>query len=122
MIKNLEIVDKVLADLKKVRGIETCAVASRDGLLIRAIQQEGQNLDSFVAMSATLFGAAETAIAMFGKGIPSRVIIESDRGRVIAIGAGPKALLIVIVSLDTGLELILLELEKAAKKVKELLI
>lgn len=121
MIKNLEIVDTVLADLKKVRGIETCAVASRDGLLIRDIPQKGQNLDSFVAMSATLFGAAETVIAMFGKGIPNRIIVESDRGRVIAIGAGPKALLIVIVSLEPELEMIRLELEKAAKKLNELM-
>ncbi|WAM22647.1 MAG: roadblock/LC7 domain-containing protein (plasmid) [Candidatus Methanoperedens sp.] len=122
MIDNVEIVDKVLADLKTVRGVEACAVASRDGLLIRAILQEGQKSESFAAMSATMFGAAETAATVLGTGIPSRVIVESDQGRLIAIGAGPKALLIVLVSLDTGLGLILLELEKAAIKLKELLI
>jgi predicted regulator of Ras-like GTPase activity (Roadblock/LC7/MglB family) len=71
-------------------------------------------------MSATMFGAAETAAAVLGKGIPSRVIVESDRGRLIAVGAGPKVLLIVLVSLDTGLGLILLELEEAATKLKVL--
>jgi hypothetical protein len=122
MIENVENVDKVLTDLKKVRGVEACAVASRDGLLIRAIlQEEGQNLDSFAAMSATMFGAAETATTVLGTGIPSRVIVDSDRGRVIEVSAGTKALLIVIVSLDTGLGLILLELETAAKKLKDLL-
>jgi predicted regulator of Ras-like GTPase activity (Roadblock/LC7/MglB family) len=122
MIENVEIIEKILADLKKVRGVEACAVASRDGLLIRAILQEGQSSESFAAMSATMFGAAETAATVLGKGIPSRVIVESDRGRLIAIGAGPKALLIVLVSLDTGLGLILVELEKAVIKLKELLL
>lgn len=121
MTDNVEIIDKILADLKKVRGVEACATVSRDGLLIRAILQEGQSSESFTAMSATMFGAAETATTVLGKGIPSRVIVESDRGRLIAVGAGPKALLIVLVSLDTGLGLILLELEKAAIKLKVLL-
>ncbi len=121
MTDNVEIIDKILVDLKKVRGVEACATVSRDGLLIRAILQEGQSSESFAAMSATMFGAAETATAVLGKGIPSRVIVESDRGRLIAVSAGPKALLIVLVSLDTGLGLILLELEKAAIKFKELL-
>jgi predicted regulator of Ras-like GTPase activity (Roadblock/LC7/MglB family) len=122
MIENVKIVDKVLADLNKVRGVEACAVASRDGLLIRAILQEGQSSESFAAMSTAMFGAAETATTLLGKGIPRRVIVESDRGLLIAAGAGPKALLIVIVSLDAELGLILLELEKAAIKLKELLI
>jgi predicted regulator of Ras-like GTPase activity (Roadblock/LC7/MglB family) len=59
---------------------------------------------------------------VLGKGIPSRVIVESDRGRLIAVGAGHRALLIVLVSLDTGMGLILIELETAAKKLKDLLI
>jgi len=122
MTDNVEIIDKILVDLKKVRGVEACATVSRDGLLIRAILQEGQSSESFAAMSATMFGAAETATTVLGKGIPSRVIVESDRGRLIAVRAGPKALLIVLVSLDTGLGLILLELEKAAIKLKVLLI
>jgi predicted regulator of Ras-like GTPase activity (Roadblock/LC7/MglB family) len=121
MTETVEIVDKILADLKKVIGVEACAVASRDGLLIRAILQEGQSSESFAAMSATMFGAAETAATVLGKGIPCRVIVESDRGRLIAVGAGPKALLIVLVSFDTGLGLILLELGNAAIKLKELL-
>jgi predicted regulator of Ras-like GTPase activity (Roadblock/LC7/MglB family) len=121
MTDAVEIVDKILADLNKVRGVEACAVASRDGLLIRAFLQEAQSSESFAAMSAIMFGAVETAATVLGKGIPRRVIVESDRGRLIAVGAGLKALLIVLVSLDTGLGLILLELEKAAIKLKELL-
>lgn len=121
MPDTIDMVDKILVDLKKVGGVEACAAASRDGLLIRGLLQKEQFAESIAAMSATMLGAAETATIEFGKGIPYRVIVESEQGRLIAAGAGPKALLIVIVNSDTGLGLILLELEKAAVKLKELL-
>lgn len=121
MPDTIDMVDKILADLKKVGGVEACAAASRDGLLIRGILQKEQLAESIAAMSATMLGAAETATIEFGKGIPHRVIVETDNGRLIAAGAGPKALLIVIVNSETGLGLVLLELEKAATKLKELL-
>ncbi|HEY9205073.1 MAG TPA: roadblock/LC7 domain-containing protein [Candidatus Methanoperedens sp.] len=117
----VDMVDKVLADLKKVGGVEACAAATRDGLLIRALMQQEQFAESFAAMSATMLGAAETATTELGKGVPNRVIVESDHGRLIAVGAGPKALLMVLVNSDTGLGLILLELEKSASKLKECL-
>ena len=121
MPDTIDMVDKILTDLKKAGGVEACAAASRDGLLIRAILQKEQFAESIAAMSATMLGAAETATLELGKGVPHRVIVESELGRLIAIGAGPKALLIVIVNSDTGLGLILMELEKAAGKLKELL-
>ena len=117
----VDMVDKILADLKKVGGVEACAAATRDGLLIRALMQQEQFAESFAAMSATMLGAAETATTELGKGVPNRVIVESDHGRLIAVGAGPKALLMVLVNSDTGLGLILLELEKSASKLKECL-
>ena len=121
MTDTIEMVDKLLVELKRSGGVEACAAVSRDGLLIRSSMQKEQFAESFAAMSATMLGAAETASTELGKGIPNRVIVESATGRLIAIGAGPKALLVVIVSPDAGLGLILLELDKAATKLKELL-
>ena len=121
MSDTVDMIDKILADLKKAGGVEACAAVSRDGLLIRSVMQKEQFAESFAAMSATMLGAAETATTELGKGVPHRVIAESENGRLIAVGGGPKALLVVIVSSDTGLGLILLELDKAATKLKELL-
>lgn len=121
MTDTIEMVDKLLADLKNMGGVEACAAASRDGLLIRAVMQKELFVESLAAMSATMLGAAETATTQVEKGIPNRVIVESDYGRLIVVGAGPKALLILLAGPDTGLGLILLELEKSAKKLKELL-
>jgi predicted regulator of Ras-like GTPase activity (Roadblock/LC7/MglB family) len=121
MSDTIGMVDKVLADLKNVGGVEACAVISRDGLFIHGILQKEQFVKTIAAMSATILGAAETAVRELGKGTPNRVIVESEQGRLIAVGAGTKALLVVIVNLDISLGLMLLELEKAAKKLKKLL-
>ena len=121
MPDTIDMVDKLLADLKNMGGVEACAAASRDGLLIRAIIQKELFVDSLAAMSATILGAAETATMQVEKGVPNRVIVETDYGRLVVVGAGPKALLIVLATTDTGLGLILLELEKSATKLKEIL-
>lgn len=121
MTDTIELIDKLISELKKAGGVEACAAVSRDGLLIRSSMQKEQFAESFAAMSATMLGAAETASTELGKGVPNRVIVESTQGRLIAVGAGPKALLVVIVNPEAGLGLILLELDKTAKKLKELL-
>lgn len=121
MPDTIDMVDKLLADLKNIGGVEACAAASRDGLLIRAVMQKELFVDSLAAMSATILGAAETATMQVEKGVPNRVIVETDYGRLVVVGAGPKALLILLAGQDTGLGLILLELEKSAMKLKEIL-
>ncbi|MDP2766065.1 MAG: roadblock/LC7 domain-containing protein [Candidatus Methanoperedens sp.] len=121
MDDTIDMVDKLLSDLKNTGGVEASIVASRDGLLIRANMPKEKFLYSLAAMSATMLGAAETATTLVEKGLPTRVIVESEYGRLIIVGAGTKALLIVLASTNTGLGLILLELEKSAKKLKEIL-
>ncbi|MDD5473245.1 MAG: roadblock/LC7 domain-containing protein [Candidatus Methanoperedens sp.] len=121
MSDTIELVDKLLADLKNIGGVEACIAASRDGLLIRATMEKEQLMDSLSAMSATMLGAAETAITQAEKGVPNRVIVESEHGKLVVVGAGSKALLIVLAAPNAGLGLILLELEKSAKKLKDIL-
>lgn len=117
----MEALDKVLTDLKKVGGVEASATVSRDGLLMKAIMPTGHHAETLAAMSATMLGVAETASTELGKGIPKRVIVESEHGKLIATGAGPKALLVVLTTSDADIGLTLPELEKASRIIKELL-
>lgn len=111
--------EKILNELLSLGGVEACAVASRDGLLIFSNAELKEHAETFAAMSATMLGAAETATTELGKGIPERIIVESNSGRIIAIGAGSKALLILMTEPEAGLGLILIEAAKAAEKIKE---
>ncbi|MCL7411036.1 MAG: roadblock/LC7 domain-containing protein [Methanosarcinaceae archaeon] len=123
MTDTINMLNKILDDTKKVGGVESAVIVSRDGLLITSNfpSSDSTRAETFAAMSATMLGAAETATTELGKGTPDRVIVESEHGKLIATGAGPKALLVVLTKLDAGLGLILVELEKAAEKIKKIL-
>ncbi len=116
-----EQLEKILKDLKTAGDIEASAIVSRDGLLIAADISQNVNAEAFAAMTATMLGAAETATSELGKGIPDRVIVEGREGKIIATGAGPKALLVVMTNPRANLGLVLLEMGKASEKIKELL-
>jgi hypothetical protein len=116
-----EILEKILRDLKSVGDIEVSAVVSRDGLLMASnIPQDVQG-ETFAAMSATMLGAAETAVSELQKGKPDKVIVESKEGKIIAKGAGPKALLVAMTDPSAGLGLVLVEMDKASNKVQGVL-
>ena len=112
---------KILSDLKQMGGITASSIASRDGLLVVSDMESESHAETFAAMSATMLGAAESATTELGKGIPDRVIVESDHGKLIAMGAGPKALIVILTEPDAGLGLILVELEKSVKKIKKIM-
>ncbi|MDI6902864.1 MAG: roadblock/LC7 domain-containing protein [Methanocellales archaeon] len=112
-----EMLEKELSDLKRVGNIEASAIISRDGLIMTS----DVHAETFAAMSATMLGAAETATAELRRGVPDRLIVEFKEGKIITTGAGPKALLVVMTSPEAGLGLILVEMERAADKIKGLL-
>ena len=117
----IEMLEKILNELNNIGGVEASAVASRDGLLICSNLSKKQSAETFVAMSATMMGAAETATVELGKGIPERIIVESKTGRIIGTGAGAKALLLVMTKPDAGLGLVLIEMTKASQKIKNIM-
>jgi predicted regulator of Ras-like GTPase activity (Roadblock/LC7/MglB family) len=115
-----EMLDKVLSDLINTGEIESSVIASRDGLLIASHMPHGDE-EVFAAMSATMLGAAETASTELERGVPDRLIVESNDGKLVAVGAGPKALVVALTPSDAGLGLVLVELDKAAEKIKNIL-
>ncbi len=116
-----EMLEKVLRDINNIGGVDASAIASRDGLLICSTISKKGHAETFVAMCATMIGAAETATTELGKGIPDRIIVESKSGKIIGAGAGPKAVLLVMTKPDAGLGLVLLEMTRVSEKIKQIL-
>ena len=121
MIKTYDLLNKIISELKNLGSIEACAITTRDGILLSSDMPEGVTAETFAAMSATMLGAAETVSMELSKGLPHKVVVESVDNIMICMGAGPKALLVVMAQPDVGLGLILVELEKAAAKIKEIM-
>lgn len=121
MTKTDQLLKKILLNLHNLGSIEASAVVSRDGLLISANLPEGVKAETFAAMAATMLGAAETATAELNKGLPKKMIVESKGGKLLCMGTGSRGLLIVMTTSDARLGLIMVELEKAGEKIKNII-
>lgn len=117
----IEMLEGILKEINKTGQIDESAIASRSGLLICSTLPEKQHVETLVAMSATMFGAAEIAATELGLDLLDRIVIESKNGKLIGTGAGPKALLLVMTKPDINLGLVLVEIQKASEKIKQVL-
>ncbi|UCF09107.1 MAG: roadblock/LC7 domain-containing protein [Thermoplasmata archaeon] len=115
----VEELKSILSDLKKKNKIEICAVVSRNGIPLAYELPEEAHIDAFSTLSATILGASEVIYSGLGKQAPSRVLIEANGTNYIAMGVGPKALLVVMGATKTP------DLKKniktAATKIEEVL-
>ena len=121
MVALSERLDEVLKDLKNVDGIESAAIATRDGLLIAANTLSGTHPETFAAMSATMLEAAEIATSTLNNGSINRIIVESGDCRIVALGSGSKSFVAVLTSANSGIGLILVELENGSRRINEIL-
>lgn len=115
------LIEEVLRELKNIGGVDASAVVTRDGLLVASDISGGVDAETFAAMSASMVGAAETAMSEVKAGNPSRVIVESETAKIVSLGAGPTALLIVLTRRDAPLGLVLLKMGETARKVSSLI-
>ncbi len=114
-----EIYSNILQDLKKVEGVKMLALGSRDGFLIG--EHANDETEMLTLMSATVLRAAETATNKLENAGANRVIVDYNGGKLIAASAGQKALISVMVAQDASLDPIIIELERTAWKIKEIL-
>ena len=110
---------KILQNLRKIGQVVGSSIISTDGLLIASDLGGGIEADTFAAMSAAMLGAAETAASELKQGSIRQVIVEAEEGKIIAISAGEKAILVILAKPELKLGLALLELGKASNKISE---
>jgi predicted regulator of Ras-like GTPase activity (Roadblock/LC7/MglB family) len=93
-------IDEILDDLhKEMPSVYEATVVSRSGMHIAGDSPKGVHLETFVAMSAILLGAAETATSEL-KDKLQYVSVELSRSRMVLTSAGNRALLVLTASND----------------------
>lgn len=114
-----EIFEKILRDLKNDGVADNAAIVTRDGVLVSSTIEDSESL---VAMGAPLVGSAEHAFAELERGVPDRVIVENKNCKLLAMGAGPKLLLLIVANpnIGLGLGLLIIKAEEAVEKIKQI--
>lgn len=90
-------IDKILDEVRSIPSVYEATVVSRSGMHIAGDSPKGVHLETYVAMSAILLGAAETATAEM-KDKLQYVSVELTRGKMMLTSAGNRALLVVTAS------------------------
>lgn len=113
--------EEVIAGLTSVSDIRAAAVVRRDGLIITHSLPEGVDPRTTAAMTAAIVGTSEMATVQLGQGRFEQALIESEGGKLVSTGAGDQALVIALAYKDANLGLVLMALQKASRKVDEIL-
>jgi predicted regulator of Ras-like GTPase activity (Roadblock/LC7/MglB family) len=117
-------VERLKAALSKLRGsgVEASAVISRDGSLLAADMPPGEENKIFAPMYAAMLGAAEEATSELRLGVPRRVIMEVGDKKLVAAGAGPRALVVALFGQDAQYKEAVAGIDRAASEVKAILV
>lgn len=116
-----EKLDEVLSGLLKVGQIKACAVVSKEGLLINARTPPDVDARIFSALCSTIMGAAEAASGQMATGLVNQISLKTEKGTIVLIPAGQKAILTALTEPEAQIGLIFYEMEERALMVDQIL-
>jgi len=114
-------IEEMLRRLATVGQVEGAAVVSRDGLLIADAIPKNIDAEIFSSMTATMHGAAETAMSELKKGEAKTALVESDQSIIISYGVNPTFILVATAGKGVNLGLLRVELKKTSEQIAKLL-
>jgi predicted regulator of Ras-like GTPase activity (Roadblock/LC7/MglB family) len=116
-----ELLDDVLAGILQVGQIKACGVVSKEGLLIDSRTPPDVDARIFSALCSTIMGAAEAASGQLNTGKVDQISVKTEKGTIVLLPAGSKAILTALTEPEAQLGLILFEMESRAMQVNDIL-
>jgi predicted regulator of Ras-like GTPase activity (Roadblock/LC7/MglB family) len=89
--------NRILRDFNAKYKASLSAIVSRSGVPIAWAMPPEMRVDNLATLSATILGASEVIYSGMNRDPPTRIVVESDRGVLIATGVGPKSFLVAMV-------------------------
>jgi len=116
-----EELDDVLTNLMQVGQIKASGIVSKEGLLINSRTPPDVDARIFSALCSTIMGAAEAASGQMTTGSVSQISVKTEKGTIVLIPAGPKAILTALTEPEAQLGLIFVEMESIAEQVNQIM-
>lgn len=116
-----EKLDDELTGLMQVGQIKASGIVSKEGLLINSRTPPDVDARIFSALCSTIMGAAEAASGQMNTGSVSEISVKTEKGTIVLLPAGEKAILTALTEPDAQLGLILFEMESRANQVDNIL-
>ncbi len=114
-------INEVLNELLKGTDAEGAVIVSSDGLSIASQLRAGRDEDRIAAMSATILSLGEKFASELERGTLDQLYVQGSEGYVLFRGISDLAVLGLIVSNETRLGMLFLQMKNAAEKIEKLL-
>lgn len=114
-------IEAAMSELRRLSDVIAVAVARRDGLVIAHDLPKGVDPKKAAAMTAAIVGTSEMAARELGQGKFLQAIVDSELGKTLSTGAGGEALLVTLVRPGANMGLVLLGVERTARRIREIL-
>lgn len=111
----------VLQELRRIPDVIAVALARRDGLLIAHLLPKNMDPKRIAAMAAAIVGTSEMAAGEMGLGPFFQSIVDSEKVKMLATGAGEEGILVTIVRSDANMGFVLLSVGKAIQSIADLM-
>jgi predicted regulator of Ras-like GTPase activity (Roadblock/LC7/MglB family) len=116
-----EMLDEVLTSILQIGQIKACGIVSKEGLLIDSRTPPDVDARIFSALCSTIMGAAEAASGQLNTGYVGQISVKTEKGTIVLIPAGSKAILTALTEPKAQLGLIFFEMEYKAEQVDKIL-
>lgn len=121
MVTKAELYLDVLQELEKsTTDILSTAIVTQDGLIMSCTSSNCIDRETFAAYSAVTFKHAGSAMDEISKENIDMLLAESKDHRLIIMRATDYALLIVLTGKNAQIGMVLFEMQKTVRKIKEL--
>jgi predicted regulator of Ras-like GTPase activity (Roadblock/LC7/MglB family) len=102
----------------KINGVQNCILATMGGIPVGRMDQN----DSIVsATSAAVLGAVTEMVKNINFGMPEKLIVETDYGKIIMEEIGSEYVVVVLTDDNANIGMIRLTLKKAALNIQNLI-
>jgi len=112
-----EKLNNILAELRRIPDVPSVLIVRKDGTVIAANTPGKTNQNKVASMVAGIASTSELAVGELDQGEFQEVLVETQDGRVLGVGAGEDAILVALVKKESNIGLILLTLKKYAAEV-----
>jgi uncharacterized protein len=109
---------EILKPIMRINGVKSSVLATMDGMPVGQMDRKGSIIS---ATSAAVLGAVKEMVKNINFGMPEKLIVETDYGKIIIEEVGNTHVIVVLADDNANIGMIRITLKKVASKIQSLI-
>lgn len=111
-------IEKALKPIMRINGVKSCILATMSGMPVGRMDQ---NESIISATSAAVLGAVTEMVKNIDFGMPEKLIVETDYGKIIIEEVGPDHVIIVLAEDNVNIGMVRITLKKTVSNIQAMI-